>query len=163
MTAGGQGMIEIHDCSNCVIASTAKLQDVAAHGCVYGVYAPRSKMSNVDASGNVVGIWTQKGKLRSVTANANSGFGVLGAGVSKIRLKDAEVTGNGEVGVIGDSVALRDSTVSGNNGYGQSIDIAAFHTPRLKNVMCSKSGRTTEVFTIGPPPLNGTWSVCSGD
>lgn len=163
MKAGGQGGIDIHDCSNGILAARADIEDVTAHGCVIGVYAGRARLKNVDVWDNVAGVWTQRGKLRNVKAHANSGFGIIGAGVSKIRLIGSNVRENGDAGVIGDRLKLRDTAFFGNNGYGQSIDVASFGTPELENVACLKSGRLPERYTSTPPALEGTWSVCRGD
>jgi len=167
VTVDGPGTVDIHDCSTGVLASSAKLEGVTAHGCVTGLYGVRLKLVGTHTFGNQVGIFGISIAGRDLVSEMNSFHGIIGAGGGpgggNVRIKNGEMTGNGGTGVIGNRLSLRDSTVTGNDGYGQGIDIAAFLEPKLHDVTCVKSGRTSEAYTQGPPALIGTWSVCSGD
>jgi hypothetical protein len=157
------GTVEIHDCSDGILAAAAKLRDVEVHRCVVGASAGYLKLLNTRARANVVGFRGQRILGDDVLAQDNSRFGVIGTGGGKIRLQHAQITGNGDAGVIGYDVGLSDSTVIRNNGYAQGVDIATFLVPRLRNVACDKSARTSQPYAQAPPAIEGTWPVCPAD
>jgi len=54
--------------------------------------------------------------------------------------------------------------VTGNNGYGQGLDVVSALRPHVLDVTCDMSGRIGESYINGPPPLLPTSSgICAGD
>src|SRR5262249_44669178 len=123
-TTKGVGVIDVHDCSNGILTGRGRIQDIRAHGCQIGVYGGKMvRLRRVDASGNAIGIWGLQIGGSSVVASGNTSFGVLAAGSrGAAHLNELTATSNGGAGVIGFAMSLRNSTVTGNDGYGQGID-----------------------------------------
>jgi len=155
------------------------VSDVTIHDCKWGILDDSSRRSAVVASNLSVTGCTQAGlqlaKLRGsgITANGNGGPGLA---VDRIRAENvvtndngapgifggaARVTGlvannNGDAGIRVVKAALRDATLTGNNGYGVGFDVLTKRRPRVVNVTCGKSGVIGGVIT-------DTWGVCAGD
>ena len=104
------------------------------------------------------GIYVDRLKGTNVTTADNAGYGVLGGSV--VKLTGLTSTGNGNAGIAAQNRSLvRDSTITGNDGYGTGVDFVAYRRPRVIDTVCGLSaspGPTAE--QPGPP-----WGVCSGD
>jgi len=164
-TTKAVGVIDVHDCSNGLLVSIGRIQDVRAHGCQIGVYGGKTvRLRRVDVSDNAIGIWSHQVGGSSVVANGNTSFGVAAVGsFGAVHLNELTATSNGGAGVIGYAASLRNSTVTGNDGYGQGIDLASARPPRIHATTCVKSGMVDGPYVNGPPALLGAWHVCSGD
>jgi hypothetical protein len=94
----------------------------------------------------------------NLTAADNAGYGVLGG--SKVKLTALIATGNGNAGLTAQGRSLlRDSALTGNDGYESGYDLVAYLRPRVIDTICGRSaspGVTAE--EPGPP-----WGVCAND
>lgn len=75
-----------------------------------------------------------------------------------MRIEGLTADNNGGGGVFGKSVKLENSSLSGNDGFGQGLDVLAARRPRLRGTSCGKSGQIAQSVQ-----LVGTWGVCAGD
>ncbi len=93
-----------------------------------------------------------------MTTADNAGYGVLGG--TTVKLTALTSTGNRNAGIAAQNRSiLRNSIITGNNGYGTGVDFVAYRRPRVINTACGLSaspGPTPE--QPGPP-----WGVCAGD
>jgi hypothetical protein len=168
VTTNGQGIVDIHDCYEGVVTfKSSRISDVDVHDCTVGIngQAEGARLARVNASNNhFCGVFARRVYGKDITANGNARFGLIGgAAKGKVKAQNVTATGNGDAGVIGSSVKLRTATVTGNDGYAQGIDIASFVFPHLTATTCAKSGQIASYYTNGPPPLVGSWGVCSAD
>jgi hypothetical protein len=116
------------------------------------------KATNVDASNNMTGgiAAGRKASGSNVVTSGNGAFGIEVVGGS-VRMSNLVADDNGTVGIYAQKVRLRDSDVTGNNGFALGIDVASASKPGLRNTTCGKSHQL--LASIIPTP----WGVCSQD
>ena len=104
------------------------------------------------------GIYVDKLRATNVMASDNAGYGVLGGTLAK--LTGLTAIGNGNAGMAGQNrTVLRDSVLTGNNGYGLGVDLLVYRRPRVINTTCGLSaGPGVTAEQPGPP-----WGVCTND
>jgi hypothetical protein len=142
--------VDIHDSNLSGIenARRARVTNVSVRRVGFGALNPEYS----------AGIYVDKLRGTNVTAADNAGYGVLGGTSAKLTALTA--TGNGNAGIAGQGhTLLRDSVVTGNDGYERGIDLVAYRRPRVIDTTCglsSSPGPTAE--EPGPP-----WGVCTGD
>jgi hypothetical protein len=156
--------------------------------CGIELYRATLTVSYVDLHDNACGISaSDKGRIRasSVTASHNAGVGLQAASVSGqnvtasdnggdgIAARNVRITGllalnngaglpAGGAGVSARSIRLTDATVTGNDGYGEGLDVVSQRFPRLENVTCGRSARLVPQPS-GPPLPGAAWGVCASD
>jgi hypothetical protein len=124
----------------------------------YGFYGPHLVATALTANGNTeAGLSIFEG-MRGTNV-AVSGNGTYGMAVGRLVATGLTVTGNADVGIYATALRLRDSDVTGNNGFGSGIDLVTDKPPRLLRTACGKSLR--------PPspeaPFPTGWGVCPLD
>ena len=104
------------------------------------------------------GIYVDRLRGTNVATTDNAGYGVLGG--TSVKLTALTATGNGNAGIAAQNRSvLRESVITGNDGYESGVDLIAYRRPRVIDTVCGLSaspGATAE--EPGPP-----WGVCAGD
>jgi hypothetical protein len=88
------------------------------------------------------------------------GYPGLGVGILALRVRIDGLTAenNSGGGVLAKTTNLRNSTLTGNDGFAQGYDGLSGRRPRLVATTCGRSGRVEAPLT-----LVGSWGVCAGD
>ncbi len=94
---------------------------------------------------------TLRGEM--VTVSDNGSEGIFAA---RVVVSNLTATGNGGSGVRAGRASLKDSTLTGNDGFGAGIDVTTKRKPRVRDTTCGKSQK------IGAQ-LGDDWGVCTGD
>lgn len=137
-----------------------------------GIYLPSAKatieatdVSIVDnARGGIANAKQLKGSNIVVSGNGlDPGVprsSVIGAGIQAlaVRVDGLTAEGNGGPGVDARVVRLKNSSVTGNDGFLQGVDIAARRKPKLTDSTCGASGRLSDSGA-----LLEAWGVCASD
>ena len=148
---------------------------------IYGVETRRVVVNAVTLRGNGGGLWAGFSALSitNVVADDNTEVGVVG---DRITGSDIETNDNGDGGVLASravitrltatgngrfgglsqidrlrAAKLTDSTLTGNDGFGQGYDILWNGHVRLRGTVCGKSGRVNRGAVVG------TFHVCTND
>jgi hypothetical protein len=146
--------------------STLKAEDVTITGATFrAVEVRNARFSNVTISNNPVdkfAVFTANIRGEGVVADDNGTAGCTLCyalyATRAIKLRNLDATGNEGFGVFGVSwVKLFDSNVTGNNGGGLGIDVAADGNLVVDDTTCGLSG------TGEPTPDPGYWGVCAND
>jgi hypothetical protein len=129
------------------------------------IQAPKVKLTGVDVSNNPVAdfaVFAEKLRGKNVIANNNGTPGctdcsaVFAYGTAKlVGLQASGNTGHGVLGVT--RLKLFNSSVTGNNGRGLGIDVAAGGNLISIDTTCGLSGSSD------PPYSPGYWGVCTND
>jgi hypothetical protein len=137
--------------SGCVVAAT----NVTLTSNETGIHGFSVIANSVTATGNsFAGIWTFNLNGDALTSNTNA-TGILAHG--SVRLKDSSsVKNNTGMGIDSRTAALRDSTITGNNGQGVGIDIGTANRPGAKNVTCGRSWKRGLSTSLN-------WGICTND
>ena len=144
------------------------IRDVSIHDNEAGIVASDRgsvRATNLSISDNLYNgteLTRLVGENVSVTNNGRNGIGAL-----TVRATGLTATGNGfgsdapigGAGIWATRVAVRDSTIIGNNGDGQGFDVMAHVRPRFRNVTCG----TSAMFLPGTSVPVPTWGVCAND
>jgi hypothetical protein len=147
-------------------SGTVQIVDTTITGATFrAIHAPKVKLTRVDVSNNPVdqfAVFTEKIRGAGVIANGNgapgctSCFTLYAYGTAKFT--DLQASGNTGFGVFGVTrLKLFDSNVTGNNGQGLGIDVAAGGNLIAINTTCGLSGHSE------PPYSPGYWDVCTND
>jgi hypothetical protein len=153
--------LDIHDCTTGILDTLSPRRGVvrAANltltGCTAaGLDVGKLIGSGIDASGNGgPGLATDRLRAENVVASDNGASGIFGG---KARVQGLVANDNGDAGIRVLKAALRDATLTGNNGYGMGFDVLASRHPRAVNVTCGKSGVLGGLAT-------DTWGICADD
>jgi hypothetical protein len=162
-----------------------EVSDVAVIGAtIQAIGGPRLVLTNVTIRDGAEPITTATLEASNLVVTNNRGVTQMNRGVihgliatgntspwflrsfkhSSLVLTDATITGNTGVGVIGERITLKNSTVSGNNttaqviGGGETvdgIDLISKRKPRLINSTCGRSAQLSV--------LSNSWGVCAND
>jgi hypothetical protein len=89
-----------------------------------------------------------------ITLSGNATSGVFGDRVVATRVV---AIGNGDAGVFARKAVLRDSDVSGNDGFQGGIDLVTSERPRLFDTTCGRS------LASSGSPFGPSWGVCAQD
>jgi len=129
----------------------------ARRGTLANVTVRRAGFGAIDPEYSA-GIYVDRLKGTNVTTADNAGYGVLGGTTVKVTVLTA--TGNGNAGLAAQNHSVvRDSIITGNDGYERGVDLIAYRRPRVIDTTCGLSaspGPTAE--EPGPG-----WGVCAGD
>ena len=142
--------VDIHDTNLAGIqnARSGKVTNVTVRRVGFG--APDPEYS--------AGIYVDRLRGTNLQTTDNAGYGVLGGTLA--RVTGLTATGNGNAGIAGQGRTLvRDSLITGNNGYELGYDLLAYRRPRVIDTVCGRSaspGATAE--EPGAP-----WGVCTND
>lgn len=142
--------------------SKVNLSNVTITGSAFrGVSATNVRVRNVTANNNGVtltgsGIWAPGGlRGRGLIATGNSNAGAMAVS-GRVKLREAQLTDNGCIGIAGEKMLLVNSTVTGNDQANLGcVDVVSGLAPRLRNTTCGTSSDANL-------PAN-TWGVCSND
>src|SRR5262245_31734121 len=136
--------------------STLVATNLSVTGCsATGLQVGKLRGSGITANGNgAAGIAVDRLRAENVVANDNGGAGIFGGAV---RVTGLVANNNGDAGVRAVKAALRDATLTGNDGAGAGIDLLTKRRPRVpSDITCGKSGVLGGLIT-------DTWGVCAGD
>jgi len=167
------GGLDIHGSGHGIITRrNTSLSDVSITNCSinygYGIFAyKRLQLTNVtvsdNAGGGIYADHTVRGEAITTNGNAHVGLAVGYGGLSVTGLTatgnggDA-TTGEGGVNVLGSSVKLVNSVVTGNFSGATPLDLFTHRRPLLINSSCDHSQRyLRNGFT------SETWGVCAQD
>jgi len=152
--------VTIHDCHFGVLDNSAQPGAVVASnlsvtGCsAAGVQVRKLRGTGVSATSNGgPGLAVYKLRAENAVASDNGASGIFGGAA---RVKGLVANNNGDAGVRVVKAALRDATLTGNNGYGAGFDVLTKRRPHVMNVTCGKSGVLGGLIT-------DTWGICAGD
>jgi hypothetical protein len=108
-------------------------------------------VSDLDIHDNGLGIAGGLVYVSNVVVTRNRDGGIF---AYRFKATNAQVIDNGGYGIFaGRDIRLVDSTITGNDGNGQGIDLTARRRPHLIDSTCGKS--------LGPS--GGPFGVCTGD
>jgi len=147
-----------------------RLKDVSIDGAsAVAVTADQVDLTDVDVNDNpasrgfaVLAYSTLRGTRVTANHNGTASPGCTGCSAllsfGTAKLTGVQATGNAGYGVLAISaLRLAKSTVTGNDGSGAGIDIAASGRLRISRTTCGLSGFADPPFTAG------YWHVCTND
>jgi len=171
--------LDVHDCGDGVRAShllavnvTANNNSEAGFGAEfmrgfgvtangngeYGFYGPHLIATDMTANGNGEAGLAVFESMRATNVTV-SGSGTYGVATGRLVGTGLVITGNADVGIYATSLKLRDSDVSGNNGYALGIDLQVDRAPRLRRTRCGKSLQSPSAEA----PFPTSWGICTDD
>jgi hypothetical protein len=120
----------------------------------YGIWVTRLTGRDIAADDNgTVGVSADRLKAINVAASGNGASALFGANISA---KGLVASDNGDCGVRAVKAAIKDGSLTGNDGFGMAIDLATANRPRVRTTTCGKSQVLGGV-------AGANWGVCSGD
>ena len=148
-----------------VSALKVDVSNVTLRGSGQALFALWLDATNLQVLDNRGGIAVKHAVIRGMTASGNAaihfgsdvGDGFFLHALGPVILRDSSITGNGGIGIIGTRVALRNSTVTGNDTEGAGIDLETTRPPRLD------AGSTCGRSNVLGIRFGQSWGVCSDD